>query len=35
VVADTRDGGLPITATGKIYGGTGNRIVQVGARIVF
>lgn len=34
-IADTRDGGLPIATTGKIFGGSGNRTVQVGARLQF
>ncbi|TAM79227.1 MAG: TonB-dependent receptor [Acidobacteria bacterium] len=34
-IADTRDGGAPITSSGKIFGGSGNRIVQVGAKLTF
>jgi len=34
-IADTRDGGLPNTTTGKIFGGSGNRIIQVGAKLNF
>jgi len=34
-IADTRDGGPPITTTGKIFGGSGNRVIQVGAKLNF
>ena len=34
-IADTRDGGIPIATSGKIFGGSGSRIVQVGAKITF
>jgi hypothetical protein len=34
-IADTRDGGLPNANSGKIFSGTGNRIVQVGAKFMF
>jgi Carboxypeptidase regulatory-like domain len=34
-IADTRDGGTAIPGAGKIFGGSGNRVVQVGARISF
>jgi hypothetical protein len=34
-IADTRDGGLPIATSGKIFGGSGSRVIQVGARISF
>jgi len=34
-IADTRDGGLPIATAGKIFGGSGSRVIQVGARISF
>ncbi len=34
-IADTRDGGLPIATAGKIYGGTGSRVIQVGAKLMF
>lgn len=34
-IADTRDGGPPILTAGKIFGGSGNRIIQVGARLSF
>src|SRR5260370_60644 len=34
-IADTRDGGLPNATAGKIFGGSGNRIVQLGLKYVF
>ena len=34
-VGDTRDGGPAVTTTGLIYSGSGSRIIQVGARILF
>jgi hypothetical protein len=34
-IADTRDGGLPSPNSGKVLGGSGNRVVQVGARLTF
>ncbi len=34
-IADTRDGGPPIANAGKITGGSGSRVVQVGARLSF
>jgi hypothetical protein len=34
-VGDTRDGGTAVTTTGNIYSGSGSRIIQVGARILF
>jgi hypothetical protein len=34
-IADTRDGGLPIATSGKIFGGGGSRVIQVGAKIMF
>ncbi|HYM13805.1 MAG TPA: carboxypeptidase-like regulatory domain-containing protein, partial [Bryobacterales bacterium] len=34
-IPDTRDGGPPNAAAGKIFGGSGNRIVQVGAKVTF
>ena len=34
-IGDTRDGGPPVTSAGIIYGGRGNRIIQVGARLFF
>ncbi len=34
-IADTRDGGLPNAQSGKIYGGSGSRTIQVGAKLTF
>jgi len=34
-IADTRDGGTPIATAGKTYSASGNRVVQVGARLTF
>jgi hypothetical protein len=34
-IADTRDGGSPITTTGKIYGGSGSRTIQLGLTFEF
>jgi hypothetical protein len=34
-IADTRDGGLPSATAGKIFGGSGNRIVQLGLKYAF
>jgi hypothetical protein len=34
-VADTRDGGSAISTTGKIYGGSGNRTIQLGLKFNF
>jgi hypothetical protein len=34
-IADTRDGGVASANSGKVLGGSGNRVVQVGARITF
>lgn len=38
-IADTRDGGTPITTSGKIYGGLSSgspsRVIQVGAKLYF
>ena len=34
-VGDTRDGGPAVTTTGIIYSGSGSRVIQVGARILF
>ncbi len=34
-IADTRDGGPAQPTAGKIYGGSGSRVVQVGARLSF
>jgi hypothetical protein len=34
-VAATQFGGAPITTTGKIFGGSGSRVIQLGVRYVF
>jgi hypothetical protein len=34
-IADTRDGGLPIATSGKILGGSGSRVIQIGAKLMF
>jgi hypothetical protein len=34
-IADTRDGGLPNPNAGKIFGGSGNRIIQLGLKYMF
>jgi hypothetical protein len=34
-IADTRDGGLPNANSGKIFGGSGNRVVQLGLKYLF
>lgn len=34
-IADTRDGGLPVATAGKIYSGTGYRIVQLALKYTF
>jgi len=34
-IGDTRDGGAAVPSAGKIFSGTGNRIVQVGLRLDF
>jgi hypothetical protein len=34
-IADLRDGGVPIATSGKIFGGSGSRVVQVGAKVTF
>jgi len=34
-IADTRDGGLANPNSGKIFGGSGNRVVQLGLRYMF
>ena len=34
-IADTRDGGLPNALSGKITGGSGNRIIQIGLKYWF
>jgi hypothetical protein len=34
-IADTRDGGLPNPNSGKIFGGGGNRVIQLGMKYQF
>jgi hypothetical protein len=34
-IADTRDGGTPIPTAGKITGGSGNRVIQMGLKLHF
>jgi hypothetical protein len=34
-IADTRDGGLPNANSGRIFGGSGNRVIQLGLKYVF
>ena len=34
-IPDTRDGGLPNPSAGKIFGGSGNRVIQVGLKFMF
>jgi hypothetical protein len=34
-IADTRDGGPAVPTSGKIFSGTGNRIIQLGLRLEF
>jgi hypothetical protein len=34
-IPDTRDGGPPIANAGRITGGSGSRVIQVGARLSF
>jgi hypothetical protein len=34
-IADTRDGGLPVATAGKITGGSGSRVIQLGLKFVF
>ncbi|HKT10954.1 MAG TPA: carboxypeptidase-like regulatory domain-containing protein [Terriglobia bacterium] len=34
-IADTRDGGTPVASAGKITTGSGNRVIQVGAKLTF
>jgi hypothetical protein len=34
-IGDTRDGGLPVTTAGKIFGGSGSRIIQLAVRLIF
>ena len=34
-IGDTRDGGLPVATAGKIFGGSGSRIIQLGCKVDF
>jgi len=34
-IADTRDGGLPNPRAGRIFGGSGSRVVQLGLKYIF
>jgi hypothetical protein len=34
-IADTRDGGLPVATSGKIYDGWDSRVIQLGLKFVF
>jgi hypothetical protein len=34
-MGDTRDGGLPVSTFGNIYGGSGSRIIQLAIRVMF
>jgi len=34
-IGDTRDGGLPVATSGKIFGGSGSRIIQLALRLMF
>jgi hypothetical protein len=34
-IGDVRDGCLPVATSGKIFGGSGSRIIQVAARLIF
>jgi hypothetical protein len=34
-IADTSDGGLPNATAGKVFGGSGNLIVQIGLKYMF
>ena len=34
-IADTRDGGLPNANSGKIFGGSGSRVIQFGLKYIF
>ena len=34
-IGDTRDGGLPVATTGKIFGGSGSRVIQLAVRLIF
>ena len=34
-IADTRDGGLPNPSSGKIFTGSGSRVIQLGLKYIF
>ena len=34
-IGDTRDGGLPVATSGKIFGGSGSRVIQLAMRLIF
>jgi hypothetical protein len=34
-IGDTRDGGLPVATAGKIFSGSGSRVIQLAARFIF
>jgi len=34
-IADTRDGSLPNPSAGRIFGGSGNRVIQLGMKYLF
>lgn len=34
-IGDTRDGGLPVATAGKIFGGSGSRVIQIALRLIF
>jgi hypothetical protein len=34
-IADTRDGGTPVATSGKIFGGSGSRVIQLAIRLIF
>src|SRR5215831_8148484 len=34
-IGDIRDGGVPVATTGKIFGGSGSRVIQLAVRLIF
>ena len=34
-IGDTRDGGIPVATAGKIFGGSGSRVIQLAVRLIF
>ena len=34
-IGDIRDGGLPVATSGKIFGGSGSRVIQLAVRVIF